>query len=113
MEVLDVIIKVLGAAGGLIGTALGIYNYIHARKKEGRELEEKSSSQQEQEEEWKLYVGLMEASKDGLLLHPEPSSVEHKRAERLVEKGMLERFPGGYYGIPGQGIRIGTGSDKR
>jgi hypothetical protein len=107
MEVLDWIIKLLGALGGLIGTVLGIYNYVHSRRKEGREGKEKKSLRIEQEEEWKLYASLTEASKEGLLLHPSTGSVEHKRAERLVERGMLQRFPGGYYGIPGQQIKIG------
>jgi hypothetical protein len=109
MEALDWIVKLLGALGGLIGTVLGIYNYVHARRKEARESEVKNNLRQEQEEEWKLYASLTEASKEGLLLHPDVGSIEHKRAERLVEKGMLERFPGGYYGIPGQQIKLGAG----
>src|SRR3712207_5943661 len=100
MEVFDWIVKALGAVGGLIGTVLGVYNYTHARRKEKREQEEKESIQKEQEEEWKLYAGLVKASEEGLVYQPKIGSIEHKRAERLVEKGMLERLPlaGGYYG---------------
>jgi hypothetical protein len=34
---LDVILKIIGMLGGVIGIALGIYNFAHARRKETRE----------------------------------------------------------------------------
>jgi hypothetical protein len=95
-------------ATSLIGAGLGIYNLIIARRKEAREVREKESAQRDNELEWEIFSTLSEASKEGKLLFPKTGSVEHRIAERLVEKRMLVRFPGGGYGIPGQSIAIST-----
>lgn len=112
MMILELIVKVLSAAGGLIGTGLGIYNFVHARRKESREREEKASAHQEQEEEWQLLASLTEASREGLVFQPEIGSPEYRRAERLVERNKLERLPRGVYAIPGQSFKIGIDRDS-
>ncbi len=109
MITLDSIIKIVGGVGGLIGTGLGIYNLVVARRKEAREHQEKDNARQEQEAEWQLLAGLLEASKGGLMLRPKTGSPELRIAERLVERNVLQRFRGGYYGLPGQPIKIGLG----
>lgn len=91
----------------LFGFGLGIYNAVVAWRKEGRERKEKEAAQQTDDEEWQFYTNMVEGSKEGLVMNPEPGSKEHKLAERLVERGRVERLPGGYYGIPGQRFKLG------
>ncbi len=107
MAILEMIIKVLTAAGSLIGTVLSIYNFVHTRRKEAREREEKDSARQEQEAEWQLLEALTKASRAGLVYKPDTGSPEYRSAERLAERNMLERLPGGHYAIPGQNFKIG------
>lgn len=98
----------VGPVTGIIGTGLGIYNILVARRKEKRERQEKAQAQVEEATDWELYAKLVEASKEGLIFDPEPGSDDHKRAERLAGKGMLERLPNSMgYAIPGQRFRLG------
>lgn len=101
---------VVNMAGVVVAIGLGLYNLIDTRRKDKREREDKESVRIEEEATWELYAELVEASKKGLLLSPAIGSDLHRRAERLVERGMLARFPMGHYGIPGQMIAVGTRS---
>jgi hypothetical protein len=101
--VLDVILKIVGAPGGVIGTALGIYNYVHARRKEVREQAEKEAAKEQEQREWEFYADFLRASREGYIAKPEDGSEGHKVAEKFVAKGMLTRLLGGMgYAIPGQ-----------
>src|SRR5947209_8171912 len=97
----DFLFKVTGGAGGIVGSLLGVYNLIHSRRKEKREERDREAAKQEAELEWQLFSGLHEASKEGFIYVP-PGDAELRRAERLVERGVLERLPkGAGYAIPG------------
>ena len=92
----DWAIKILGAVCGLIGMALGIYNFIHARKKERRERES-------EERDWQTYIALRAEMNraGGNAYAPDEGSEQHQWAERMVAKGLLERGLGGiYYTLP-------------
>ena len=95
-QIVDWMIKILGAVGGIIGTVLGIYNYKHARKKEKREREN-------EENDWQMYLALRAEMKrtEGNAFTPAEGSDQHRWAERMVAKGLLEREAGGiYYTLP-------------
>ncbi len=86
---MDWIIKILGALGGLIGTVLGIYNFVHARRKEQR-------GRASEEADWQRYIALRAEmlSSDGNVLVPDEGSDEHRWAERMVARGLLHRSAG-------------------
>ena len=87
---MDWAVKILGALGGLIGTGLGVYNFVHARKQERR-------ARASEENDWQTYVTLraeMERT-GGSAFMPDEGSDEHRWAERMVAKGLLDRSPGG------------------
>ena len=86
----DWIIKILGAAGGLIGTGLGLYNFFHTRSKERGE-------RKRDEADWQVYLSLRTEMKlaNGDVFVPDEDSDEHKWAERMVAKGLLVRGVGG------------------
>ncbi len=93
---MDWIIKILGAVGGLIGTALGIYNFLHARGKERR-------ARANEEQDWQIYLALRAemGRNDGNAFMPDEGSEQHRWAERMVAKGLLDRGTGGiYYTMP-------------
>lgn len=99
----DVAVKILGAVGGVIGTGLGFYNFIHARRKE-------QDAKIEEENDLNMLAAVMEAhmNQNGVLVTPAVGSVEWKQAERLVRKGFLARGPSGRgYCIPGAFKRTG------
>jgi len=109
--VLDIILKIIGALGGVIGTILGVYNFVHARRKESRELKEKETAKEQEQRVWKFYSDFLPASREGLVLKPDVGSEQHMMAEGLVAKGMLIRLPNmGGYAVPGQSYLVGTGS---
>jgi hypothetical protein len=85
----DWIIKILGALGGSIGTLLGVYNFVHARRQEHR-------ARASEEKDWQMYVDLRAEmlSTDGNVYVPDEGSGEHRWAERMVAKGLLHRSPG-------------------
>ena len=95
----DWIIRVLGAAGGLIGTTLGLYNFYHARNKERRQ-------RAHDEKDWQMYLELRaEMNRTGASDYtPDEGSDEHQWAERMVAKGRLGR------GIGGAGYTMPSGS---
>jgi hypothetical protein len=96
ISVLDWAIKILGAAGGIIGTVLGIYNFRHARRKERSERES-------EENDWQMLLEFRAQMKKtgGNALTPAEGSDLHRWAERMVKKGLLERGLGGvYYTLP-------------
>lgn len=97
-QVSDWAVKILGAVGGLIGTVLGIYNFKQARRKEKLEREG-------EEDAWQMYLALraeMER-RGGNALTPAEGSNQHRWAERMVKKGLLERGIGGvYYTLSGK-----------
>jgi hypothetical protein len=100
---LEVVLKVFSALLGAIGTALGIYNFFHARRREAREQAEKEAAKEQEEREWTYYVDFLKASREGYIAKPEDGSEGHKIAERFVARGMLVRLPGSMgYAIPGQ-----------
>lgn len=86
----DLTLKIWGAISGSVGTALGIYNLISSRRKEKREG-------QKREEDWQKCIALRQymQEKGANLYTPELGSEEHKWAERVVERGLLERGIGG------------------
>lgn len=89
---LDFVTKIVGFIGGI----LGIVSWISGRKREKR-------IRHEQENMWKLYVSKHNAFKkdSGNVWNPEIGSDDHKIAEKMVEKGWLERSPMGGYCLPG------------
>jgi hypothetical protein len=104
MEEADLILKVVGALGGVMGTALGIYNFRVARKKEAREAEE----QRQKDEDRKMYAALSaEMDRTGgnsLTADPNSDPQLFWWAERMVSQGLLVRGLGGYfYTLPGSG----------
>jgi hypothetical protein len=81
----DWITKILGALGGLIGTGLGIYNFVHARRQEQRTRANETN-------DWQMYSALrteMLASNGDVYL-PNEGSTEHQWAERMVARGLLD-----------------------
>lgn len=68
----------------------------------------------EEERAWALYAEFYKMSCAGYVLNPEIGSENHRLAERLVAKGMLERLPPGMgYAVPGQQFVIGMGAKER
>jgi hypothetical protein len=90
----DWVIKILGALGGLAGTSLGIYNFVHARRQERR-------ANAAEEKDWEMFLRLradMLGTNNAYV--PEEGSAEHRSAERMVAKGWLQRSAeGAYYEI--------------
>jgi hypothetical protein len=111
--VLDIILKVLSALLGSIGAVLGVYNYIHARRKETREQREREAASEQEQREWAFYADFYRASREGLVLKPEDGSENHKLAEKFVAKGMLIRLPLGMgYAVPGQNYVVAADPKK-
>jgi hypothetical protein len=95
---MDWAIKILGALGGLIGTGLGVYNFVHARRQERR-------ARASEEKDWQIYVALRAeiGRTGGNAYMPDEGSEEHRWAERMVAKGLLDRGTGGIYYTMGRG----------
>jgi hypothetical protein len=75
-------------------TAHQITNVYSSPAHDEKEMEERA---------WALYSEFYKVSQEGYVLMPEPGSEQHRLAERLVAKGMLQRMPPGMgYAIPGQ-----------
>jgi hypothetical protein len=92
----DWIIKILGALGGLIGTGLGIYNFVHARRQEQR-------TRANEKNDWQVYSALRTEmlAGNGNVYVPNEGSTEHQWAERMVARGLLDRDIGGIgYTLP-------------
>ena len=110
---LDVILKIIGALGGVIGTVLGVYNFVHARRKETRELQEKEAAKEQEQRMWKFYTDFLPVSREGRVLRPDVGSEQHMMAESLVARGMLIRLPNmGGSAVPGQGYLVGSDSES-
>ena len=93
---MDWVIKILGAVGGLVGTALGVYNFVHARRRERR-------ARADEEQDWQIYLAVREGmgQTGGNAFMPDEGSDQHRWAERMVAKGHLDRGTGGiYYTMP-------------
>jgi hypothetical protein len=87
--------KILSVVPGLIGMFLGVYNFIHTRRKERHE-------QQQTESDLRKYfaVQLMMRT-EGADFFPAANDTEEQRwAERMVLKGLLERALAGGYALP-------------
>jgi hypothetical protein len=107
---LDAFVEEFAASGSVITTynqsggqnANTIHNvYAHPPGAE-READE-------EERAWALFSEFYKASCEGYILNPEIGSEQHRLAERLVAKGMVERLPPGMgYAIPGQQFVIGA-----
>jgi hypothetical protein len=95
MNVLEWMIKLSAVIGGI----LSIYNFWHAKKKEKQEQREKKNRELEEEAEFQLLTELHNSSSG--VMKPEAGSIEHKRLERLAERGRVERLLRGEYGVPG------------
>jgi hypothetical protein len=95
MEFLSKFIGLIGGIVGIIGGILGIMSLISGRKRE-------KQIRQEEDDMWNLHVVLVDHLKggSGKVWNPKIGSDEHKLAEKMVEKGLLERAPatglGGY-----------------
>lgn len=108
--ILDAFVEEFAASGSVITTynqsggqnANTIHNvYAHPPVAE-READE-------EERAWALFSEFYKASCEGYILNPEIGSEQHRLAERLVAKGMVERLPPGMgYAIPGQQFVIGA-----
>jgi hypothetical protein len=89
-------IKILTAIGSLIGTILGIYNFLHTRRKEKEE-------RQQNDADWHKYIVLraaMKQEKAESFFPDEEDADEQRWAERMVAKGLLERGMAGDYLLP-------------
>ena len=95
---MDWIIKIFGAAGGLIGTALGLYNFVHARRQERR-------ARADEKKDWQMFLALRAelGRTDGNAYMPDEGSTEHRWAERMVAKNLLDR------GVDGIGYTLPRG----
>jgi hypothetical protein len=95
----DWLIKILGALGGFVGTGLGIYNFIHARRQE-------RSAREAEEKDWRmsltLRVGMLVTDANAFV--PDEGSEEHRWAERMVAKNLLHR------GVDGNGYTLPRGT---
>ncbi len=91
-----IILNVVSTIVALVGGFLGIVSWISGRKKE-KEIH------QEQEDMWKLYIYIHNAFNkgNGNVWTPDTGSADHKFAEKMIEKGWLERAPMGGYCLPG------------
>jgi hypothetical protein len=101
MKVVDRIIKLVSALGGVIGTALGVYNVRAARKKGAREAVE----HRQQAEDHNMYEGMrarmQQSGGEALIAGPTSDPELFLRAERMVRQGLLERGLGGHpYTLP-------------
>lgn len=97
---------IIGAVAA-IGAFLSIYNFFVARRKDARDRREKEEAEREEAAMWRLYARFLDASKEGLILRPEVGTAEFIRAEKLAERGLLERLPKGMgYSIAGQQFKI-------
>jgi hypothetical protein len=79
----------VGGAVGAIGGILGIISWLTARRREKRVREEQDAM-------WQMYVDLKESSKTvpgASLWNFRVGSKEHKLAEMMVEKKLLDRAP--------------------
>jgi hypothetical protein len=93
---MDWIIKILGALGGLVGTSLGIYNFVRARRQE-------RNARTAEEKDWQMILTLRAAMRatNGNAFIPDEGSDEHRWAERMVAKNLLDRDDNGIgYTLP-------------
>ena len=95
-------VDIVNMAGVVVAIALGVYNLVDSHRKDKRERVEKEQARQQEEAEWQLFNFVAAAANEGQTYRPPPGSDELRIAERLVERGRLERLPGGYYSAPGQ-----------
>jgi hypothetical protein len=96
MITLDQISKVGALVLGAIGAALGIYNFIIARRKEARERSREAAAQRQSEREWGIFNLILSEE----IYAPKPGSEDHRICESLFERGRLQRIDGGYYIVP-------------
>jgi hypothetical protein len=89
---MDWLLRILGALGGFVGTGLGVYNFLHARRQEQR-------ARATEEQDWQMFVALRAdlLAENGNAFVPDFGSDEHRWAERMVTKGLLKRSAGGAY----------------
>ena len=77
----------VGAVGGVVGTALGFFNFLDARRKE-------REKKRTEDADWQRWVGFLAdqaASAATIAFQPESGSENHRWAERMVARGMLRR----------------------
>lgn len=78
---------VVSMIGALVGAVLGIYNLWRAHVRE-------QVAQRAEATDWQRWVEFIAAQREHpatLVFQPEPGSDNHKWAERMVARGMLER----------------------
>jgi hypothetical protein len=86
---------------------VSITTFTRAGKKLGSK--KKEAAKEQEQHEWKFYTDFLKASREGYVLNPEDGSENHRMAEKLVAKGMLEKLPPGMgYDVPGQQFLIST-----
>ncbi len=81
----------IGAVGGIVGTALGLYNFFRARKKE----DELARTEGADWNRWVEFLSSQQNNPAQIVFMPETGSDEHKWAERMVAKNMLRRLSRG------------------
>ena len=93
----DLAIKVWSAFGATIGTVLGVFNFVHARNKEKRD-------RQREDDDFTLYTEFVVKQQEHpsrIILRFTPGSMEHRWAQRMVERGLLEGDGTGHgYSLP-------------
>lgn len=91
-DVLDLIFKITGGAGGALGTVLSLYNFVHARRQETRD---KSLEAKDIE----LYLATQaEVYKKGAnCINPKLGSTEQQWADRMTKRGLMRQYGGVYY----------------
>ncbi len=95
--IIDWVIKLLGAAGGIIGTAFGIYNFRVARKKERQEAQTQLQEEKDRQMYTALRAELERTGGNALTADPKSDPELFWWAERMVTKGLLERGLGSHY----------------
>lgn len=90
-------IDLVNMAGVLCAVGLGVYNLVSSRRQERR-------AQAEEAARFRLYMQVVQGSKQGLLFQPSLGSDEYRLALNLTERGLLQSFPEGGFGVPGQRV---------
>jgi len=86
------VVSMIGGMVGMIGGTLGIVSSLSIRRRD-------RATRQEYDDMWNTYVAIIELTNAGRgnMWKPVPGSKEHKLAEKMVDKGWLQREQFGGY----------------